>query len=749
MTKKQKAARLDGPDGEERAPEGDGANKKERTFIIPPTLQKINRWLIHKNKKPRVKWQDGANLISFQNAKAGVRLGTGLGFVFTTDDDLGGVDLDACRDPATGEMKAWAQEIVDKFRSYTEVSPSGTGVKIYAAGAPSKLPTNSVKMGDKKEGEKTPAIEAFVTGRFFAVTGQHLEGTPKDVQSCTEAWKWLVEKMGGGEKKMAPSTGGFFDADLVQDALAAIPADDYDVWVLVLAALKHSGGEDAFQLALEWSKKSEKFQDEQQVKDKWDSFERRGDGEDVAGLGTVFRLAVEHGWERPSVNLRTDEPVHVARRFGEDVGDLWYWRGDFHQWTGHTWRPLSTDDLKARLYTWLEHAKVKTKGKTKRYRPDRAKVANVLDALAGVRHLEDNRDAPFWTEEKDGDPDAGQLVPFRNGTLILNNFALREPDARLFALHAVDCDFAPKAKAPRWERFLAEIFPGDEQSARCVEEILGYCLTSDTSFQKAFLFQGRKRSGKGTILRVLRALVGAERYAGPTVASFSQPFGLQGLMGKTVAAIADARGHDRSDPHVVVERLLAITGEDTLSIDRKYRSHCDCRLPTRIIYVSNVPPKLRDASGVIVSRFVAVNFQQSFEGREDPHLERALLAELPGIVNRALTGLKRLRERGRFEQPDTGRELLEQMDENTGTVRSFVRDLCEVGPEHQVETDLLYSEFREWCRKHGHQVMAANTFGSDLFALGEGIRKKRHQVNGTRKILYSGVQLAPSVEGPV
>jgi primase-polymerase (primpol)-like protein len=56
--------------------------------------------------------------------------GDGIGFVFT-GDGLAGVDLDGCRDPQTGAIAPWAQRIIDDFASYTEVSPSGTGVKIY------------------------------------------------------------------------------------------------------------------------------------------------------------------------------------------------------------------------------------------------------------------------------------------------------------------------------------------------------------------------------------------------------------------------------------------------------------------------------------------------------------------------------------------------------------------------------------------------------------------------------------------
>ena len=54
----------------------------------------------------------------------------GIGYEFSYDDPFCGIDLDHCRDPETGEIAAWAWEIISRFNSYTEISPSGTGVHI-------------------------------------------------------------------------------------------------------------------------------------------------------------------------------------------------------------------------------------------------------------------------------------------------------------------------------------------------------------------------------------------------------------------------------------------------------------------------------------------------------------------------------------------------------------------------------------------------------------------------------------------
>jgi len=73
---------------------------------------------------------------SFERAAKSLNKGEvdGIGFVFTEEDTIVGIDLDNCRDAKTGKIEQWAQDILDEIVSYSEVSPSGTGVHILAKG---------------------------------------------------------------------------------------------------------------------------------------------------------------------------------------------------------------------------------------------------------------------------------------------------------------------------------------------------------------------------------------------------------------------------------------------------------------------------------------------------------------------------------------------------------------------------------------------------------------------------------------
>lgn len=99
----------------------------------------------------------------------------GIGFVFTTTDPFVGVDLDDCRDPDTGTLTERTQAIVRQLDSYTEVSPSGTGVHVLVTG---DLPGQRTRAGD---------VEMYEQGRYFTMTGAHLSMTPATIEARDDA----------------------------------------------------------------------------------------------------------------------------------------------------------------------------------------------------------------------------------------------------------------------------------------------------------------------------------------------------------------------------------------------------------------------------------------------------------------------------------------------------------------------------------------------------------------------------------
>ncbi|MBX3305645.1 MAG: hypothetical protein KF751_06260 [Nitrospira sp.] len=95
---------------------------------------------------------------------------SGVGFVLTADDPFVGIDLDHCRDAETGVVEPWALALVNQLSSYTEISPSGTGLRIFVQGT---LPPTGRKKGP---------LELYKDGRYLTITGNHVPGTPTSIE---------------------------------------------------------------------------------------------------------------------------------------------------------------------------------------------------------------------------------------------------------------------------------------------------------------------------------------------------------------------------------------------------------------------------------------------------------------------------------------------------------------------------------------------------------------------------------------
>jgi putative DNA primase/helicase len=267
-----------------------------------------------------------------------------------------------------------------------------------------------------------------------------------------------------------------------------------------------------------------------------------------------------------------------------------------------------------------------------------------------------------------------------------------------------------------WLRFLRSVWPDDRECIEALQEWAGYLLTSDTRQQKIMMLVGPKRSGKGTIARVLRSLVGQRNTASPTLAGIATNFGMQPLIGKTLATINDARLSGRTDAAPVVERLLSVSGEDGQTIDRKHLTAWEGKLPTRFMILTNELPRLDDASGAIASRMLVLRMTHSWFGKEDAHLFDRLVAELPAIFVWAVEGWLRLAQQGRFTEPRSGAEMVRQLEDLASPVKVFVSDRCVIGPEQEVSKDSLFEEWQAWCKKNGHKQTSREEFFRSLQA---------------------------------
>jgi putative DNA primase/helicase len=453
----------------------------------------------------------------------------------------------------------------------------------------------------------------------------------------------------------------------------------------------------------------------------------------------------------PPANPVANARLFLRNRYTESTNLLLRSHGGvLRVWSGSAWPELHEDELKAEIYLFFEKAeyevKAKNSAKPVSFHPTRAKVGEIAAAVAAVSHLPDDRVMPFWIE--DGDPISNdvppdELVPVANGLLHVATRKLFPSTPRFFCPFALPYAYTPDAPPPqRFLRFLEELWPGDQESQDLLQEFIGYLLVPDTRMQKMLLLVGLRRSGKGTIGRLLRDLLGHRNVAGPTLASLSTQFGLQPLIDKPVAIIPDARLSGRADNAVTVERLLSITGEDALTIDRKYGSAWTGPLPTRLVMLTNELPRLGDSSGALSSRFLVLQMAETFLGKEDHDLGAKLVKELSGIILWALDGLDRLQDRGSFLQPERSNQILRDLEELSSPIQAFINENCVVEPWRTVGIPDLFEEWKEWCEKNNVLPGTTQTFGRDLRSVVPGLETSQPWRDGVRHRQYKGIGLA-------
>ncbi len=407
------------------------------------------------------------------------------------------------------------------------------------------------------------------------------------------------------------------------------------------------------------------------------------------------------------------------------------------QWLYHNgtcYEYMDNQIVRKRVYEFLEANNIS---------PNRSVVDNVIDAMKALSCIETTISIPSWLPNgPETQPPAHEIISCLNGLLHLPTLKLYPHHPSFLSFASLTYNYSPEAPLPNeFLKFLDSLWSEDPETILAVQEMFGLLLTGDTSHQKIFLMIGPPRSGKGTIGRTLLLLLGKNNVGSPTLASLAERFGLQPLIDKSVAIVSDSRLGSRTDHSVLTERLLSISGQDSITSDRKNITAWTGTLSTRFLILTNEIPKINDVSGALASRFHIIKTTKSFYRCEDKDLTDKLKAELPGILNWAIEGWTRLNERGRLVQPDSSTELMHELEDLSSPIQAFIKDRCIVSSTSQVDVDLIFEVWKSWCSYQGRDHPGTKqTFGRDLRAgvPSLGIVQRRIE-GGQRGRVYSGV----------
>ncbi len=192
---------------------------------------------------------------------------------------------------------------------------------------------------------------------------------------------------------------------------------------------------------------------------------------------------------------------------------------------------------------------------------------------------------------------------------------------------------------------------------------------------------------------------------------------------------------------MIMEQLKSVIGEDSVSVNRKYKNPINLKVNTRLTVTVNELPSFPDVSGSMKARLIVLPFRESYEGREDRELYRRLATEVSGICNWAIRGLKEFKREDQLIQPGSGTEILEDFADLASPVRGFIEDRCKLVPGESIACKDLYHEWVNWCDQNRHRPGSSRKFGMNLKSAFPKIERERIREGEKHKYVYQGIVL--------
>lgn len=336
------------------------------------------------------------------------------------------------------------------------------------------------------------------------------------------------------------------------------------------------------------------------------------------------------------------------------------------------------------------------------------------------------------------------LINFPNGLLDWRTGAWWHHSPDILSTVQLGVNWEPAATCPEFEAWLTQVVPGD-----CIEliwELIAYLCYSGNPLHIAVMLLGGGRNGKGTLLRVIEAILGK-----PNITSVSlhdlvnTRFRVAQLFGRLANIAGDVDASYIENTAV----FKAITGGDLVQGEHKNKDPFDFTPWAVPVFSANAVPPSADTTVGYLSRWLIIPFPNSFAGREDRAIEPKLHAELPGILAKALRKLPGLLARGQFGLTDSARTAKAEFERRVDQVAWWLHEYCEPAETTvNVNRTNLYQSYKRAVKRDGGKPVKADEFYDRLARL--GVQEGRTGASGIRvfygiKVLDDGWDVTPSV----
>ena len=606
----------------------------------------------------------------------------GIGIVLTEEMGVTVIDIDDCRDEKTGKLNQYARKIMKMFPSYTEVSPSGTGIHIFLYGT---LPGKGIN---------TKKIEVYDSKRYMTITGSHVDGSPSSVKKWNKKLQEWYATLPQSVKKEVTQTrtskqDALSDAEIIAKLFQGDSKGKFTrLWSGDVSDYPSPSEADQAMCSLlsAYTQSAETidsiFRLSKLMRPKWDK--KSGNG--TYGGSTISKvLKNPHTPLGNSLSEKSTEyeiAKAVIKRIGRSnlyclAKQNWLWSK-----TEGVWRVVDDAEIKKTIH---KTAHVKSVS------------YNRVNSVFGLITTE-----VYSTVSRFGKCDK-HVINCKNGELHYENNAwvIKEHYRDSNFCHQIPIEFDEEAVRERFMQFLDEIFEPDEdkkQKIRLVQEFFGYSLITSCEFERFLLLVGAGNNGKSVLLRVLQALVGEQCVSSVAPNQFEKLPMLGHLHGKLLnvvteipvgAVIADAK-------------LKSITSGELMNAAHKFGHPFDFVPYCTLIFSANHLPHTKDCSPAFFRRAEVLAFNRIFKKEEcDTGLADQLIQEeLPGILNFALQGLKRLYKKG-FTDVPSSKAIKREWELSADQVAAFIDEECDLVPSAKIPIGELYDKYKYWADDSG------------------------------------------------
>ncbi len=356
----------------------------------------------------------------------------------------------------------------------------------------------------------------------------------------------------------------------------------------------------------------------------------------------------------------------------------------FYKFNGKCWREIQDDMVRSDIVWHFMQLELAT-----------SKISNILTFVEDMTNIEELQNNTWLSGKLDGD----RTLVFNNEVVTLGETIVRMNHTRdYFCLNQLDYNYNPDADCPELLKFLHSIWD-DPKMILSFQEMLGYCLTTETKLQKIILLVGKPRAGKSIITEMMGKMLGEHNVCSPMLDTIIQNSMICAMSKAKLISIPEATTLHPSIANRVLGILKSISGGDNLDFDVKYKDGGSNNKWGKIIITTNSIPDFVDSSGALANRFWSFPFTKSFLGREDVGLADRIAKEIEsgGILNYAIEGLIRLSANGfKPTMADSSIEMVDDLKREMFPLADFVDDYCDIENDAEALKNDLHKAYLHW-----------------------------------------------------